>query len=71
MHDGVYCFIEVKTRETDTFGTPSEAVTREKQRKYKLMAQYYCMTKGEELPIRFDVAAIFEGTLEYIENAFM
>ncbi len=71
LKNGVYCFVEVKTRESDTFGTPSEAVTREKQRKYKLLASYYCLTKGEELPVRFDVASLYEGELEYIENAFI
>ncbi len=68
---GIYCFIEVKTRETDAFGLPSEAVTREKQRKYRLLAQYYCLQKGEELPVRFDVASILNGEVEYFENAFI
>ncbi len=68
--DGVYAFVEVKARETDAFGVPSEAVTREKQRKYRLMAQYFCLTKGEEVPIRFDVASIYQGEIEYLENAF-
>ncbi len=69
--DGYTCFVEVKTRESDAFGLPAEAVTREKQRRYRGIANFYCMTKKRELPVRFDVAAIFEGGLEYFENAFI
>ncbi len=67
----MYCFIEVKARESDTFGTPSEAVTERKREKYRTIAKYYCLTKGEELPVRFDVASLYEGELEYFENAYI
>ena len=68
--DGYICFIEVKARETDAFGLPAEAVDREKQRRYRRMADFYCMTVRQEVAIRFDVASLFEGELEYFENAF-
>ncbi len=71
LKDGYTCFVEVKTRESDVFGLPTEAVTREKQRRYRMIAGFYCTTIGREVPIRFDVAAIFEGGLEYFENAFI
>ena len=63
--------VEVKTRETDAFGLPAEAVTRAKQRRYRQMANFWCAVLREEVPIRFDVASIFEGEIEYYENAFM
>ncbi len=69
--DGYTCFVEVKTRETDAFGLPAEAVTREKQVRYRKMAAFWCGLKREEVPVRFDVASISEGELEYFENAFI
>ena len=69
--DGYTCLVEVKTRETDAFGLPAEAVTREKQRRYRMMAKYWCSVQREEVPIRYDVASVFEGEIEYFENAFI
>ena len=69
--DGYTCFVEVKTRESDAFGVPSEAVTREKQQRYRRIAGFYCASKKEELPVRFDVASVFGGEIEYFENAFI
>lgn len=68
---GVYAFVEVKARETDVFGLPSEAVTREKRQKYRTIARYFCMSLGEEVSIRFDVASYMDGEVEYFENAFI
>ena len=68
---GVYAFVEVKARETDAFGLPTEAVTQAKQQRYRLIARHYCMVVGKELPIRFDVASILGGDVEYFENAFV
>lgn len=66
-----YCFVEVKARESDAFGLPTEAVDREKQRRYRMIAKYFCTCLREEVPVRFDVSAIYEGGLEYYENAFI
>ncbi len=64
-------FVEVKTRTSDSFGLPSEAVTKEKQRRYYKIAQYYGLTHGEEPNARFDVAEVYaDGRIEYIKNAF-
>lgn len=71
MKDGVYCFVEVKARASDAFGLPTEAVDREKRRRYRMMANYFCTVLREEVPIRFDVASIFEGGLEYFEGAYI
>lgn len=69
--DGVYCFVEVKARTTTVYGLPSEAVTREKQKKYRRIAEFFCLGYGEELPVRFDVASCLDGEIEYVENAFI
>ena len=69
------CFIEVKTRRTDRFGQPEEAVTPHKQRKIGRAAQDFLLRhRLEDQPARFDVAAVdFStggGIINYIENAF-
>ncbi len=69
--DGYTCFVEVKTRETAEYGEPSEAVNYAKRQRYRKMAGYWCMKKGEELPVRFDIASICRGELEYFENAYI
>ena len=64
-------FIEVKTRTSDEYGTPREAVTAEKQRRYRKIAQCFWKQTGEEPNARFDVAEVYaDGTIEYIKNAF-
>ncbi len=70
-HDGTYCFVEVKARAGDGFGHPAEAVNEAKQRKYRQIAGYFCACLKEEVPIRFDVASVLDGKLEYFENAYI
>lgn len=70
LRGGIYAFVEVKTRSSDEYGSPGEGVTAAKRKRYRAIAQYFCLSKGEELPVRFDVAALTEQGLEYIENAF-
>lgn len=69
--DGYTCFVEVKTRETDGFGAPSEAVTESKRQRYRKMAGYWCLGLGRETAVRFDVASVYKGEIEYFENAFV
>ena len=71
LKDGYYCFVEVKARQSDTFGLPAEAVDRRKQERYRRIAAYFCMAKKAEVPIRFDVASVLDGDLEYFENAYI
>ncbi len=64
-------FIEVKTRESEAFGTPREAVGKDKQQRYYKIAAYYGARKGEEPNARFDVAEVYaDGRIEYYKNAF-
>lgn len=52
------CFVEVKTRKTDKFGLPSEAVNYHKRHKIILGAQYYLLKHPTDKQIRFDVAEV-------------
>jgi putative endonuclease len=72
IRDGpTYVFCEVKTRRTDAFGTPAEAVTREKRQRIRhLAARWIADSKVRPATIRFDVAALLGDELEIIEGAF-
>ncbi|MBU7005438.1 YraN family protein [Phosphitispora fastidiosa] len=52
-------FVEVKTRRNGRYGFPEEAVDYRKQKKLRLLAEYY-LAKNRNLPriLRFDVYAI-------------
>ncbi len=64
-------FVEVKTRETENYGLPSEAVGVEKQRRYQKIARYYWLETGVEPNARFDVAEVYaDGHIEYYKNAY-
>lgn len=68
--DGVCAFIEVKTRLTDTYGAPSEAVQNKRKLKYIQGANYYFYGKDPDCTVRFDIIEIFCGEANHIENAF-
>jgi putative endonuclease len=56
---GVLAFVEVKTRSTDRFGTPGEAVTWRKQARIRAMARQYLMTaRRRAYSVRFDVIEV-------------
>lgn len=67
---GVLAFIEVKTRLTDIFGTPKEAVNEDRRRRYVMAAKYYFSGKTIDCTVRFDIIEVFKGQLNHIENAF-
>lgn len=66
----VVAFIEVKTRESDIFGTPSEAVTNDRKRRYILGAKHFFMGCRTNFVIRFDIIEVYQGNINHIENAF-
>lgn len=70
--DGEYIvFVEVKTRSTNAFGMPSEAVDKRKQEKYFKTANVFLLEKGlMDAPCRFDVVEILDGKINHINNAF-
>lgn len=67
-------FIEVKTRSTNYFGNPAEAVNLSKQKHLIEGANYYLETNEIDLDCRFDVVAIVknnnEQKIEHIKDAF-
>ena len=67
---GVLAFIEVKTRTTDKFGTPAEAVDDKRKRRYILGANYFLTNKIVDVTVRFDIIEVYRGKINHIENAF-
>ena len=72
--DGDLVFCEVKTRSSDRFGVPAEAVTPAKQRRLRMLAARYLAAQGDRRTgrggVRFDVVAVMGGRVEVIEAAF-
>jgi putative endonuclease len=67
----VMVFCEVKTRASERFGLPMEAVTRAKQiRIRRLATQYLFLHTCGTHDIRFDVVAVLGRTVTVHENAF-
>lgn len=67
-------FVEVKTRNTDYFGNPAEAVTPAKQKHLVEGANYYIEKNEIELECRFDVIAVVlnnnQQKIEHFKDAF-
>ena len=74
-HGDYLVFVEVKARQSGSFGDPEEAVTLQKQQKMVWMATDYLTRSGlREVPCRFDVVAISTESvpplITIIEDAF-
>jgi putative endonuclease len=68
---GTLVFAEVKTRASERFGIPAEAVTPTKQRRIRRLAQRFCEETGERAPeLRFDVVSVLRGEVEILEGCF-
>ncbi|MBU0729978.1 MAG: YraN family protein [Proteobacteria bacterium] len=73
---GDLVFVEVKTRTSELFGAPHEAITRAKQQKIARTALEYMTRNGiNERAARFDVVGVMlqkNGTprIEVLKNAF-
>jgi len=72
--DHVIVFCEVKTRRSDAFGAPVEAVTVSKQRRLRTLALRWLADSGQGGDLRFDVASVRPGRgrleVEVLEDAF-
>jgi len=72
---GTICFIEVKTRQSDRFGSPVEAISASKQRQISKAALVFLKEKNLlDKKARFDVVSILYSQdtprLGLIKNAF-
>ena len=73
--DGVLCFVEVKTRSSNAFGHPAEAVTPDKQAHLRKAAAAILQERRWDGPCRFDVVAVTMGedgqpVVEILPDAF-
>jgi putative endonuclease len=72
---GELVFCEVKTRSSDRFGAPAEAVTIAKQRRLRTLAARFLADQSLDAGtagrnVRFDVVAVSGSTVDVIEAAF-
>uniref|UniRef100_UPI0040575219 YraN family protein n=1 Tax=Candidatus Electronema sp. TaxID=2698783 RepID=UPI0040575219 len=71
---GCLVVVEVKTRRGSQFGSPFEAVDTRKQRRLAAAALEYMAERNLDMPLRFDVAAVFAENnafrVELLRNAF-
>ena len=72
---GELVFCEVKTRSSDRFGVPAEAVTAAKQRRLRalaarFLAEHPAVAGAAVGSIRFDVVAVTGSSVDVIEAAF-
>ena len=74
FHKGVLIFTEVKTRRSERYGRPIEAVDSFKRRQIFTTAEYFLSTQSIRYhSTRFDVIEVFIGEqsmIHYIKNAF-
>lgn len=72
--DNFIVIVEVKTRTSEEFESPKEAVTIGKQKHIVRAADAYIQEKEIDLECRFDVVSVLilsnETSIEHIEDAF-
>ena len=70
----VFSFSEVKTRASEKFGPPEQAITPKKESLYKDAVEDYLEQYPSNLEIRFDVISIIiskeQTKIEHFPNAF-
>jgi putative endonuclease len=68
---GLVVFCEVKTRSSDAFGLPAEAVNRQKQQRIRILAaRWLDESPSPASEIRFDVASVVGDEIDVIQAAF-
>ena len=69
--NGAMVFAEVKTRSSNKFGTPAQAVDNKKQNKYRQIATYYLTTnKLDDVEVSFMVVEVLGDCINLITDAF-
>ena len=67
----VLVICEVKTRTTEQFGSPFEAVTSAKRRRLRRLATLYLLEAApSSTVVRLEVVAVQDGRVEVLESAF-
>lgn len=67
----VVSFIEVKSRNSEQFGSALEAINKRKMRKLSQVALTYIKLHSlEDAMCRFDVLALSDSKIDLIKNAF-
>jgi putative endonuclease len=70
-HGRTVVFCEVKTRTTDAFGVPVEAITRVKRDRLRRLATRWLSEQPAPVrEIRFDVVSVLDGRVEVLHAAF-
>ena len=68
-------FVEVKTRTSDVWGDPGDAVTEHRMRRMIRAASHYLKIYRIDKPARFDIVTVIGNErhfeLEHIEDAFL
>lgn len=68
-------FVEVKTRTSDVWGDPDDAVTEQRMRRMIRAASHYLKINRIDKPARFDIVTVIGNErhfeLEHIEDAFL
>lgn len=76
LDKGTLVFVEVKTRHSEEFGSPLEAVHETKQAQLRKIASTYLMKRNmHSKPCRFDVIGILmkekgKFDITHVKNAF-
>ena len=68
--DGTLVFVEVRRRASRSFGGAAASVGGVKQRRIVFAARHFLMRLPSLPPCRFDVVAVDEGRIEWIQAAF-
>lgn len=67
-------FCEVKTRRTDAYGSPVEAITRDKAVRVRRAGYAWARDNARGMKLRFDAAAVVmrggDISIDYYEDAF-
>lgn len=69
-HAGTIVFCEVKTRSSEAFGHPAEAVDQRRQGRLRRAAVEWMRVGGCFGAVRFGVVAVLPGRVERLEAAF-
>lgn len=61
-------FVEVKTRQNDAYGAPSQAVNSRKLRHMQIVAHYFIEHHQLDYDYRFDTIGVISGKIQHYQN---